>query len=102
LSEITKTLSDNRKEGINIFKPIVETTLGNIFNSGTEKSLTGPFVRGDIETIDLHLKYIKENIPSSLYYYIILGLETMGLSEKGKNISRKTAKKIEELLLNNI
>lgn len=101
LSEITKTFSDNKKDGINIFKPIVEKTLGNIFKSGTKKSLTGPFARGDIETIDLHLKYIKENIPSALYYYVMLGLETMNLSEKGKNINRKTAKEIEELLLNN-
>jgi len=102
LSKITKSISAGGIEGIEIFKPIVMKTLENIFTNGIEKSLTGPFERGDIDTIDLHLKYFKENLPSKLYYYILLGLEAMNLSKKKKSITGKEAKEIEKLLINNV
>lgn len=36
--------------------PIIEQTLRNYKELGPEKAFTGPFVRGDLETIRLHLK----------------------------------------------
>lgn len=101
LSKITKTLTP-AKTGIEIFEPIVKRTISNIFKEGTEKSLTGPFARGDVKTIDMHLNYIAKNIPSQLYYYALIGLETVIMAKNGKHIDSKTAEKIEKLLLNKI
>jgi predicted short-subunit dehydrogenase-like oxidoreductase (DUF2520 family) len=99
---VSKNIFKNNKEGIKIFKPIVMKTLDNIFSKGIEKSLTGPFERGDINTINLHLKYFKENLPSQLYYYILLGLEAMNLSKEKRSITKIEAKEIEKLLLKHI
>ncbi len=99
LSKITDGISLKNKSGIEIFKPIILTTLNNIFNQGIKESLTGPFERGDIGTIKLHLKYFKENLPSVLYYYILIGIETVKLSFKKKSITKSEAVEIEKLLL---
>jgi predicted short-subunit dehydrogenase-like oxidoreductase (DUF2520 family) len=101
LSKITNNLTPAKK-GIEIFEPIVKRTISNIFKEGAEKSLTGPFARGDVKTIDMHLNYIKKNLPSQLYYYALLGLETVIMAKNGKHIDSKTAEKIEKLLLNKI
>jgi len=102
ISKVSKNIFKYNKESIEIFKPIVMKTLDNIFSKGIEKSLTGPFERGDINTINLHLKYFKENLPSQLYYYILLGLEAMNLSKEKKSITKIKARKIEKLLLKHI
>jgi len=101
LSKIIKSLTP-AKTGIEIFEPIVKKTISNIFKDGTEKSLTGPFARGDEKTIDMHLNYLMKNIPSQLYYYALLGLDTVEMAKKGNHIDSKTAEKIEKLLLNKI
>jgi predicted short-subunit dehydrogenase-like oxidoreductase (DUF2520 family) len=98
ISGIVKELSAKNERGVEIFKPIVMTTLNNIFTQGIGKSLTGPFERGDVSTINLHLKYFKENLPSYLYYYILSGIEAMNLAIRKKSITKKEAKEIEVLL----
>lgn len=99
LSKISGELFKNRKIGVEIYKPIIMTTLDNIFNQGIDDSLTGPFERGDISTIKLHLKYFKEKLPYLAYYYILFGLETTNLSLQKKSITKKEAGEIEKLLL---
>jgi len=102
ISKVSKKIFENNDDGIEIFKPILMKTLENIFSNGIENSLTGPFARGDINTIKLHLKYFKENLPSQLYYYILLGLEAMNISEERKSITKKESREIEKLLINHI
>ena len=99
LSKIADEIFLRGKNGIEIFKPIISTTLNNIFSQGIKESLTGPFERGDIDTIKLHLKYFKENLPSILNYYILIGIETVNLSLKKKSITKLEAIEIEKLLL---
>lgn len=102
ITKITKELSLDNKESINIFKPIVYTTLENIFKNGASDSLTGPFERGDLKTIDLHLKNLKDNLPSILYYYVLLGIEAMNLAKDKKSITKKEALEIEKIFLKHI
>jgi predicted short-subunit dehydrogenase-like oxidoreductase (DUF2520 family) len=99
LLNLSDELHLKKKDGIEIFRPIVINTINNIFKDGIDKSLTGPFERGDIDTIKLHLKYFKENLPSYLYYYILFGIETTKISFKKKSISNNEAIEINKLLL---
>lgn len=50
------------KIGIDLqpFFPIIKATLNNIENKGPLMSLTGPIVRGDVETVISHLEAIKD------------------------------------------
>lgn len=45
--------------GLEPFFPIIETTLRNIEQKGPLMSLTGPVVRGDVETVSSHLAAMK-------------------------------------------
>ena len=42
-------------------KALVEATVANVFARGPAKSFSGPFARGDAETIDLHLQALAEH-----------------------------------------
>lgn len=102
ISKLSKKIKTGLNKNLDAFKPIVLTTIDNIFNQGTENALTGPFVRGDSKTIDLHLKYLKKNYPALSDYYILLGMEATKISLNKKYISEKAAKEIEKLFWNYI
>ncbi len=99
---VSKDIKTGIDNNLDVFKPIVMTTIGNIFEQGPENALTGPFVRGDLKTIDLHLKYLKKNYPALSDYYILLGMETAKISLNKKCISKKVAAEIEKLFWNYI
>jgi predicted short-subunit dehydrogenase-like oxidoreductase (DUF2520 family) len=46
----------NIKEGISAHEQLIETTVKNILSRGTMMSLTGPAIRGDIDSIEAHLE----------------------------------------------
>lgn len=102
IMNVSKKIKTGIDKNLDAFKPIVMTTIGNIFEQGPENALTGPFVRGDLKTIDLHLKYLKQNYPALSDYYILLGMETTKISLNKKYISKKVAKEIKKLFWNYI
>lgn len=64
---------------LRLFMPIINQTLKNIYKTGVKKSLSGPIIRGDIETIKLHLKMLSKKMPKLLPIYRVLGLKTLEL-----------------------
>lgn len=62
--------------------PLVRGTLKNIEQSGVEAALTGPILRGDIHTVESHLKALKGKNPHILSTYIALGRATLRMAEK--------------------
>lgn len=82
---------------LQIYKPIVYKTIENIFKYGTSKSLTGPFERGDADTVKMHLSKIrKEKVFKDLY--LILGKEALDLARYKESITEKQKKEIEKIL----
>ncbi|MCX7877768.1 MAG: DUF2520 domain-containing protein [Ignavibacteria bacterium] len=89
-----KPLSRNRTD-LEYYKALSMQTLNNIFAYGPVKSLTGPMERFDIDTIDSHLNYIKNN-EELLRFYLFMGIETAKLALKKKSISSQQIKKLLE------
>ncbi|MGF1671866.1 MAG: Rossmann-like and DUF2520 domain-containing protein [Balneolaceae bacterium] len=82
-------------DSFSVLKPLVEQTLGNIYNGGTEKALSGPLVRGDTKTIKNHLELLKSK-PRLRELYISAGLYI--LSElNGKSLPDQKIKILEHL-----
>lgn len=81
-------------DALNAIMPLIDGTIDNIKHFGTGDALTGPIARGDMSTIESHLKSIEENSPDKLLFYKIMALETLGLS----SISDLKAKKLENIL----
>jgi predicted short-subunit dehydrogenase-like oxidoreductase (DUF2520 family) len=61
----------SRKQARRRMLPIIEQTLQNYARVGPEKAFTGPFVRGDSETIEVHLKALAR-IPAARNAYVAL------------------------------
>ena len=53
----------NRQNAFNLLKPLIEGTLSNIEKVGAQKALTGFIARGDIKTVEKHIKDIGLNRP---------------------------------------
>ena len=45
-----------REEGLRALRPMVESTVRNVFDAGPEAALTGPIRRGDARTVERHLR----------------------------------------------
>ena len=54
-----------------ILEPLVRETVGKAFSHGTENSQTGPAKRGDMKTIEAHIKLL-ENLPNVQYIYQVI------------------------------
>lgn len=80
---------------------IAGQTLRNIETKGIENSISGPIIRGDLETIKTHIKFLKRNKILLLHYLT----SSMILLEAVKSFENKKDKKsteIEKYLLKSI
>jgi len=73
--------------------PLISGTVSNIATLGTEKSLTGPIVRGDSETIEKHLTVLDEQ---SKALYKALGKYTLTMTQHEKVLQHRLSKLFEE------
>ena len=78
--------------------PLIHGTLRNIGEMGPEKALTGPVARGDLSTIEAHLKSIKALAPELLTFYNCLGVYTADLAYRKGTLSREQAEQLKNLL----
>ncbi len=91
-----KEIGINESDGMDALSPLIDGTLENIKRLGTKNALTGPIARGDVETIESHMRSIKTNTPDKLMFYKLMALKTLDISsntpenvEKIKNIIKK-------------
>lgn len=82
----------------NIYMPLATQSLKNIAKSGTIDSLTGPFERNDVITIEKHLKALSNGSKDVLSVYLLMGIETVKLSLEKKSLSHGDSVKIMKLL----
>ena len=91
--QIAKKLKWKEDDIHQIVFPIIEETLGNIKKHGIRNSLSGPLSRGDIKTVQTHLKTLKKDKQLlSIYKEISLYL-TQNFTSRSKR--RKLTKLLE-------
>lgn len=83
--------------GLEPFFPIIEATLKNIEEKGPLESLTGPVVRGDVETVAAHIKAIEE---MGLYkeIYRDLSLVALQMSEQMGVLDEEHSRRLRKIL----
>ncbi|MFH1861932.1 MAG: Rossmann-like and DUF2520 domain-containing protein [bacterium] len=85
-------------QGREMLKPLMELSLKNCFGQGEVQALTGPVVRGDAETVQLHLDALAEQHPNKVILYRILSIKALELAlEKG--ISAEQFENVKRVLL---
>ncbi|MEO0131594.1 MAG: Rossmann-like and DUF2520 domain-containing protein [candidate division WOR-3 bacterium] len=82
------------KKLFRLLEPLVLSTWDNIKNLGLKNALSGPIERGDIATIQAHLKTLKKKAPELLPLYRVLGRETIKLA----TLPKQTKKILQDLL----
>jgi predicted short-subunit dehydrogenase-like oxidoreductase (DUF2520 family) len=80
-------------EALEALLPLVKGTLENLDEHGPLAGLTGPIVRGDLETVQLHLRALPER---ERRLYAALGRETVLLA--GTRLDPATAEAMDEIL----
>lgn len=81
-----------------ILLPLVFSTIENLKTRSTAAALTGPFARGDVETVEAHINAIGEKCaPDVKEIYLKLAIRSVKLAMES-GLSRDRAKMILELL----
>lgn len=88
---------DTSKE---ILMPLIKSTIENLFQQKTSEALTGTFARADIETLEKHIKTLKENTTEEiLEIYLNLGERSLKLAKEQGINNKKLAKMSEKISL---
>lgn len=94
-AELLAALGIGENRAAALLAPLVQGTLQNVKKMGLKRALTGPIVRGDIDTVRKHLEALR-SYPSQAKLYRVLGewaLETAsgrGLSASKVRALRRT------------
>lgn len=89
-----EALGADRREALQAVLPLIKGTLTNIETLGVPGALTGPIVRGDVETVRGHVEAMRERAPELLDLYRALARHTVEVAGERGLENEKT----EELL----
>lgn len=86
------------RDAFKVLKPLIEGTLSNIEEVGIPAALTGPIVRGDVETVEKHIEEIELTNPQLLELYKTLGFHTIHVATAKGTISDAIARQLKGIL----
>ncbi len=93
ITELTKKL-EMKASWAEVFGPLMMTTMENVIQSSALLALTGPIVRNDFETLDLHLRTLNEYAPQFLPIYTIGGIEVARIAKENGKITQENFNEI--------
>ena len=96
--EMNQLIGISGEDSIQAFLPLIRGTLNNVESLGIHRALTGPIVRGDIDTITSHIEAIKTRAPQLLFLYKALGNRTVGVAKAREELGEAIVHKIQTLL----
>ena len=88
-----EALGADRNEALQAVMPLVKGTLKNIETLGIPAALTGPIVRGDVDTIRGHLEAMRARAPELLDLYRALAKHTITVAQ-GRGLEPETAREM--------
>jgi predicted short-subunit dehydrogenase-like oxidoreductase (DUF2520 family) len=94
-TDLWQTFSIPTDQSIPALLPLIRGTIHNIETIGIPNCLTGPIARGDVGTINKHLKALRERAPQLLFPYKEFGLQTVPIALAKGKIGREQAEELE-------
>jgi len=88
VNEIAKQLN-LRASWTEVFGPLMTTTMGNVVKASASSALTGPIVRGDLDTIEIHLKTLIKYAPQFIPLYTISGIEAARIAKDSGRVTQE-------------
>jgi predicted short-subunit dehydrogenase-like oxidoreductase (DUF2520 family) len=84
-------------EAQRVLMPLVQSTVNNLKQTSPEKALTGTFARGDVATVQRHLKALSsKQLTEALEIYKLLGVHSLSMAKE--NLDPDIAEQIRKLL----
>ncbi len=77
--------------------PLLKGTIANLDKANPVEALTGPIARGDLKTVESHLKILKKIWPEVVAPYCQLGKITVRIAQE-KGLDKKTSEDLVALL----
>jgi predicted short-subunit dehydrogenase-like oxidoreductase (DUF2520 family) len=78
--------------------PLLRATIGNLEHMDPDDALTGPVVRGDADTIRLHIKEIESRVPHLRDAYVANSRRILDRARRANKITEDKAASIDEAL----
>ena len=94
-----RTSGVDNETAVKALMPLVKGTVKNILELGTEKALTGPVARGDVQTVRKHLQALKGE-DRMLEIYKLLSLSAADIAQSGNCFTPENGEKLFDLLMN--
>jgi len=91
LEEVSGKLDLGDASSMEVFGPLIGSTLNAAKASSPRQALTGPIERGDVKTVRLHLRELNRSLPYLIPFYTVMGMETIRLAIKKGSLSTKQA-----------
>jgi len=96
-AEVWEEMGVSRADALTALRPLTAATVEAVGREGMPEAITGPAVRGDVETIRMHLEAMK-HLPARLSHaYTALNYDAMSLFEERDGLSAEAGAEIKEL-----
>ena len=87
-----------RSEAVRAVQPLLHGTVENIASLGVPDALTGPIARGDVETVERHLRALNSLPRDIRHLYAELGLYTVRIAQRNGTLKHADALHLIRLL----
>ena len=97
-AELWQHAGIERKQALKLLAPMLKSTIEAIDENGMPDAISGPYVRGDIETIRKHLDTTANVSPDTSRAYAALALAQLHIANEKGNLDAQTLDDINDLL----
>src|SRR5262249_32599336 len=75
--------------------PLLSSVVQNLAQVGLPGALTGPVERGDVSTVEQHLRMLEAKAPDLLELYRLVGRDVLRLAQEKSKLPPETVKRLE-------
>ena len=97
-ADMLRSLGVDRQRALDLLTPLVSSTVKGIEDRGIPAAITGPYVRGDVETIQMHLEATHKAAPATGRAYASLALAALPYAVEQGGLSESSRAQIESCL----
>ena len=95
---IWQSFGYSTEDALTAILPITKNTLEAASGGNLKQIITGPIIRGDIQTVERHLVALGESLPDLVPLYCVIGLQSIRLASP--TLDGHVIKKLDSLLKN--
>ncbi|HSZ80849.1 MAG TPA: DUF2520 domain-containing protein [Polyangia bacterium] len=77
--------------------PLLSSVVQNLAQVGLPGALTGPVERGDVSSVEQHLRILEARAPEMLDLYLLVGRDVLRLARDKSNLDAETVERLEGL-----